>query len=191
MFEADSLRQALSTLGVLLEDRGLTFEIVAIGGGGLLLLGVIQRPTKDLDALALIEAGEYRVARPLPEDLREAIEDTADVLNLEKDWLNPSPTGQLKQGLPPGFPDRTTRHEFGGLIVHLADRYDQVCLKLYAAADSAPGSKHVKDLIDLDPSAREIRDAAEWVKRQDTGVEFASFVDAVIAHVEAAIRAKR
>ena len=67
MFEADSLRQALSTLGVLLKDRGVAFEIVAIGGGGLLLLGVIRRPTKDLDALALVEDGEYRLARPLPE----------------------------------------------------------------------------------------------------------------------------
>lgn len=190
MFEADSLRQALSTLGVLLADRGLTFEIVAIGGGGLLLLGVIQRPTKDLDALALVEAGEYHLARPLPKDLREAVEDTATVLNLAKDWLNPGPTDQLKQGLPPGFRDRTTRHEFGGIIVHLAGRYDQICFKLYAAADSAPGGKHVKDLIDLDPSPEEMRDAAAWVKQQDAGVELASFVGSVIAHI-GAIRAKR
>ena len=99
------------------------------------------------------------------------------MLNLAKDWLNPGPTDQLKQGLPPGFRERTTRHEFGGIIVHLAGRYDQICFKLYAAADSDPGSKHVKDLIDLDPSPEEMRDAAAWVKEQDTGVEFASFVD--------------
>jgi hypothetical protein len=185
MFEADSLRQALSTLGVLLADRGLSFEIVVVGGGGLLLLGVIHRPTKDLDALALVEAGEYQLARPLPRDLVEAVEDTATALGLAKDWLNPGPTDQLKQGLPPGFRDRTTRHEFGGLVVHLAARYDQICFKLYAAADNDPRSKHVEDLIDLDPSAEEMRDAAAWVKEQDTGVEFASFVDSVIAHVEA------
>lgn len=41
MFEADSLRQALATLGALLQDRGVAFEIVVVGGGGLLLLGVI------------------------------------------------------------------------------------------------------------------------------------------------------
>ncbi|MGE0547354.1 MAG: DUF6036 family nucleotidyltransferase [Kofleriaceae bacterium] len=190
MFAADSLRQALSVLGALLRDRGLTFEIVVVGGGGLLLLGVIQRPTKDLDALALVEAGQYQPARPLPKQLCEAVEDTAAVLNLATDWLNPGPTDQLKQGLPSGFRDRTTRHEFGGLIVHLASRYDQICLKLYAAADSAPGSKHVQDLIELDPSGDELLDAAAWVKQQDAGVEFASFVDSVIAHVEA-IRAER
>jgi len=184
MFEADSLRQALSTLGVLLADRGLVFEIVVVGGGGLLLLGVIQRPTKDLDALALVTDGEYEIARPLPTALREAVADTARVLDLATDWLNPGPTDQLKQGLPPGFRDRTTRHEFGGIIVHLAGRYDQVCFKLYAAADNGPGSKHVADLIDLAPSGAEIRDAAAWVKEQDAAVEFPAFVDAVVAHLE-------
>lgn len=190
MFQADSLRQALSTLGALLADRGLAFEIVAIGGGGLLLLGIIERPTKDLDALAIVEAGEYQIARPLPERLREAVEDTATALGLAKDWLNPGPTDQLRHGLPPGFRDRTTRHDFGGVVIHLAARYDQICFKLYAAADGAPGSKHVADLADLDPTSEEMRGAAEWVKQQDTGPEFASFVDSVIAHMEA-LRASR
>ena len=161
-----------------------------VGGGGLLLLGIIRRPTKDLDAIALVEDGEYQLARPLPDGLLEAVEDTASVLGLGNDWLNPGPTDQLKQGLPPGFRDRTTPHVFGGLIVHLAGRYDQICLKLYAAADHDPGSKHVKDLIELDPSADELREAAMWVKQQDAGAEFASFVDAVIAHLEA-LGAKR
>jgi len=177
-------------LGVLLSDRGRAFEIVAVGGGGLLLLGVIRRPTKDLDALALVVAGEYRLARPLPEDLREAVEDTARVLNLANDWLNPGPTDQLKQGLPAGFRERTTRHEFGGITVHLAGRFDQVCFKLYAAADADPRSKHVNDLLDLAPSPDELRDAAAWVKQQDAGAELASFVDSVVAHVET-FRARR
>lgn len=189
MFEADSLRQALSTLGVLLNDRGVAFEIVAVGGGGLLLLGVIRRPTKDLDALALVEDGEYQLARPLPDELRVAVEDTAAVLNLANDWLNPGPTDQLKQGLPPGFRGRTSRHEFGGITVHLAGRFDQICFKLYAAADHGPRSKHVADLIDLAPSPQEMHDASVWVKQQDAAVEFASFVDSVIAYVESS-RAK-
>lgn len=190
MFALDSLRHALSTLGLLLKDRGLTFEIVVVGGGGLLLLGIIRRPTKDLDALALVEAGEYQLARPLPNELREAVEDTASVLGLADDWLNPGPTDQLKQGLPAGFRDRTTRHDFGGLVVHLAGRFDQICFKLYAAADNGPGSKHVQDLIELDPDPQEFRDAAAWVKEQDAAPEFASFVYAVVAHVEN-VRAKR
>ena len=38
-------------LGELLADRGHAVELVAIGGGSLLLLGLIERPTKDLDSL--------------------------------------------------------------------------------------------------------------------------------------------
>jgi hypothetical protein len=185
MFEADGLRQALSALGAVLTDRGLAYEIVVVGGGGLLLLGIIQRPTKDLDAIALVEAGEYKLARPLPAAFREAIADTALALGLAEDWLNPGPTDQLRQGLPDGFRDRTTTHVFGGLIVQLAGRFDQICLKLYAAADSGPRSKHVRDLLDLDPSSEQLANAARWVKQQDAGSEFARFVDSVIAHIEA------
>jgi len=190
MFEADGLRQALAALGALLADRKLAYEIVAVGGGGLLLLGIIRRPTEDLDAVALVEGGEYKLARPMPPPLLEAIEDTAKALGLASDWLNPGPTDQLEKGLPAGFRDRTTIHIFGGITVHLAGRFDQICLKLYAAADSAHGSKHVRDLMDLAPTAAELSDAAAWVKNQDIGAEFPGFVDTVVAHVEASRAAR-
>ncbi len=183
MFELESLRLALTSLGVLLRDRGFTFEIVVVGGGGLLLLGVIKRPTKDVDALALVERGEYVTAKPLPAPLTRAIEDTAAVLGLDPTWLNPGPTDQLHFGLPDGFHDRTTRHEFDGLTIHLASRFDQVCLKVYAAADDAPRGKHARDLLDLDPSDADLEAAAHWVKKQDAGAEFPNIVDAVVGYV--------
>jgi len=55
------LDEALRTLGEVLEARGLTYEIVAIGGSALMLLGLIGRPTRDLDAPALVEDGSARV----------------------------------------------------------------------------------------------------------------------------------
>jgi len=42
------LEQALDMLGQLLEDRKQHCEVVAIGGGSLLLLGQTARPTRDL-----------------------------------------------------------------------------------------------------------------------------------------------
>ena len=36
-------------VGDLLTDRREPMEVVAIGGGSLLLLGLIKRPTRDLD----------------------------------------------------------------------------------------------------------------------------------------------
>ena len=184
MFAGDSLRNALKLTGALLADRGHEVEIVVVGGGALLLKNLIQRPTKDLDAVAIVERGKYLLARPMPEALREAIADAASVLGLDPTWLNPGPTDQLKQGLPEGFHNRTTALVFGGLRVQIAGRFDLICLKLYAAADHAPGSKHVADLIELDPTLEELCEAAVWVKGQDIGVEFPRFVDAVIDHVE-------
>lgn len=184
MLGADGLRSALAALGMLLLDRGFSYEIVVIGGGGLLLLGLIQRPTNDLDALALVEDGTYVVAKPLPEALREAIADVAAVQGLDTHWLDPRPTAQLEQGLPEGFSERTTRLVFGGLVINLAARADQIFLKLYAAADGDPKSKHVRDLIDLKPTEDELRVAAAWVKQQDASVDFGRFVDSVVAHLE-------
>lgn len=106
MFQADSLRQALGALGAVLTDRGLAYEVVVVGGGALLLVGGIRRPTRDVDALAIVEHGRYQLALPLPEPLREAIEDTALVQGLAPDWFNPGPTRQLEQGLRRVEPSR-------------------------------------------------------------------------------------
>ncbi|MEQ1736561.1 MAG: DUF6036 family nucleotidyltransferase [Rhodoglobus sp.] len=186
MFGANELRRALDVLGRILEDRGYSSEIVLIGGGALLLQGWITRPTKDLDALAVVDHGTYRSAKPFPALLQEAIEDTAPVVGMEPHWLNAGPTAQLDYDLPEGFRDRTTKVQFHALVIQLAGRFDLICLKLYAAADHDRRSKHVADLIALAPEPDEFARAAIWVKRQDAGPEFASFVDAVISHVEAA-----
>jgi hypothetical protein len=185
MFASDSLRRALDMVGALLADDGQTVEVVVIGGGALLLDGVIQRPTKDLDAVAIVEDDRYQTARPFPEPLREAVIAVADLLGLAADWFNGGPTSQLRQGLPDGFASRTRRIAFGGLTVQVAGRFDQICLKLYAAADHAPGSKHVADLRSLAATAEELRRAAIWVKTQDASPDFERFVDQVVEHLEA------
>jgi hypothetical protein len=172
-------------LGALLADRGHAFELVAIGGGGLLLLGIIERPTKDLDALALVEGDDYKFARPLPAALAEAVADTAAVLGLAADWLNAGPADQLIQGLPSGFRDRTETLVFGGLVVQLASRFDQICFKLYARVDGGRKSKHVSDLLALAATDAELSDASAWVKHQDIGTEFPRLVDDVVLHIKA------
>jgi hypothetical protein len=117
----------------------------------LLLLGLISRATADLDVVALIEAGRYIRPSALPEPLREAAADAAGVMGIRPDWINVGPAGLLDLGLPEGFAERTVEQRYGGLIVHLAGRRDQVFLKLYAATDQGPQSKHFQDLIALDP----------------------------------------
>lgn len=136
-------------------------------GSGLMLLGLVSRPTRDLDALALVEEGVYVSADPLPPSLAEAVASVGRTLGISEDWLNPGPTELLRFGLPEGFEQRVQRRSFGGLILHVAGRFDQVCFKLYAAVDQGVGSKHAADLQRLDPTPEELLTAARWSRTHD------------------------
>ena len=161
------LDEALKTLGEVLEARGLTYEIVAIGGSGLMMLGLVSRPTRDLDALALVEDGVYISADPLPPPLMDAVVSVGRTLGLSDDWLNPGPSELLRFGLPDGFEERVERRRYGSLTVQVAGRLDQICFKLYAAVDQGPGSKHAADLRRLEPTGEELLTAAHWSRTHD------------------------
>jgi hypothetical protein len=161
------LDEALATLGEVLEARGLTYEIVAVGGSALMLLGLVARPTRDLDALALVENDTYVPADPLPLPLEEAITAVGRALGLSDDWLNAGPTEILRFGLPAGFEQRVQRRSYGGLTLQVAGRLDQVYFKLYAAVDQGAGSKHAADLRRLEPTRGELLSAARWSRTHD------------------------
>ena len=166
------LEQALAVLGDLLTDRGHYYEVVAIGGGGLLLLGQIERPTKDLDLIALVEEDQLVSATPLPLGLLQAAEDVGRALDLGEGWLNVGPAVLLETGLPEGFQQRMQTRYYEGLTIHLAGRFDQICFKLYAAVDQGPDSKHFADLKHLNPSREELQTARCWCVTQDTSEPF-------------------
>jgi hypothetical protein len=172
-FSPTTLTEALETLGELLADRGHAIEVVAIGGGSLLLLDLIKRPTKDLDIVAIVRAGSYVTAKPLPDFLRDAVRDVAEVAGLAEDWLNPGPTTLLDFGLPAGFEHRVRTQRHGGLVLHIASRFDQICFKLYAFVDQEPRRKHAQDLRTLRPTPDELRAAAAWCRTQDPSEGFA------------------
>ena len=54
-------------------------------------------------------------------------------------------------------------------------RLDQICLKVYAAADAGPG-RHLEDLRELKPTAEEMEMAAGWVVKQDPSEGFRSLL---------------
>lgn len=105
----------METLGEVLQHRGQSAELAVIGGGSLLLSKLIERPTKDLDVVALVIAGAYQQAQPFPEFLTRAVQDVAAATGLRSDWLNAGPASQLALGLPTGFAERTTVRRFGAL----------------------------------------------------------------------------
>lgn len=100
MLSPSRLEESLAVLGESLEERGVAFELVAVGGGSLLLLGLISRPTADLDVVAFIEAGRYVKPSALPAELVDAARATARVMGIREDWINAGPAALLDLGLP-------------------------------------------------------------------------------------------
>jgi hypothetical protein len=168
----EALTQALVTLGALMEERGHSYDLVLIGGGALMLSGLIERPTKDLDVLARMELDNLVPAEPLPEPLQMAVRDVPEILDLDPAWLNGGPTSLLDQPLPSGFMGRLETRTFGGLTVRIASRVDQVAFKRYAAVDQGPRSKHVSDLRKLAPTSGELVAAANWCRTHDPSAGF-------------------
>ena len=179
------LETALQVLGQLLADRKFSYEVAAIGGGSLLLLGLIDRTTKDLDLVALVKDQELFSADPLPLPLLQAAEDVGKTLNLGKDWLNIGQASLFSMGLPPGFTERMHIRKYKGLTLYLADRFDQICFKLYASVDQGPQSKHFTDLLSLSPKPAELSQARNWCITQDVSENFANDITHVIEKINA------
>jgi hypothetical protein len=167
MLESAALDEALWTLGTVLQTRGNSYALVVVGGSSLLLLGLIDRPTRDLDVLGLVLPDRYMKLDVLPEPLAQAVADVGDALGLAHDWLNIGPASLLDFGLPAGFRDRVTVRRFSALELHISSRLDQVCFKLYAAVDHGPRSRHFDDLTSLAPSSEDLLFAARWTVTHD------------------------
>jgi len=162
---------ALAAVGEILEADGTRIEIVVIGGAALQVLGLVDRPTADVDVLAIVDHGRLRSADPLPARLSQAARRAAADFGLADDWLNPGPAGMLRWGLPGGFLTRTTTRAYGALSVHFASRFDQIHFKLFAFADQG-GGRHEADLRALHPTHDELVEAAAWARTQDPSPGF-------------------
>jgi len=122
--------------------------------------------------VALLDGGELKPAKPLPEHVVEARNAVAADFGVDEGWLNAGPGDLLRWGLPEGFVERLTRRDFGAaLTVHLASRLDQIHFKLYALVDQGVG-RHEEDLRALAPTPDELRAAARWTVTQDPSEGF-------------------
>lgn len=150
-------------------------EPCVIGGTALMMLGLADRPTKDIDVVALADstsgALRVRTAKPLPDALLTAVRAVAVQFAIESTWLNAGPADLVDWGLPEGFAQRLMAVEYGhALRVHFASRVDQICFKAYAAADVA--GRHLTDLIALSPTEDEMELAFRWAVTQDPSAGF-------------------
>jgi hypothetical protein len=162
-----TLGRAVESLGDLLKARGQSFDLAVIGGAALILLGLVQRTTADLDVVGIVRGERLESAAPLPDALADAVADVAHELGLDEKRLNNEPTAQLRLGMPEGFLQRTISRSHGGVTLRFASRLDQIHFKLNAAVDRWPSTKHFADLQQLRPNAEELRAAAQWVRSQE------------------------
>lgn len=183
---------ALAALGDRLEALGATeTDIVIVGGAALIMLGVIERATRDVDlvALGIREADSSTLSlvksRPLPEPLITAARGVSRDLGLNADWLNDGPADLLDCGLPEGFDERLTTRRYGPkLVAHFASRVDLIFLKVYAAADTGVG-RHTQDLRALQATPEELLAGARWALTQDSSEGFKCLLIALLSYFDA------
>ena len=178
--DAKQADELLSALGEQLQATAAAFELVVIGGSALLALGLVDRPTSDIDVVALFRGEALDSADPLPGALVAARDRVARDFSLPERWLNAGPSSLLDFGLPEGFMDRVVTRTYGpNLTVHFAGRFDQIHFKLYAAVDQGAG-RHEADLRALDPTPTELIAAAEWARTHDPSPGFAGSLRAAL-----------
>lgn len=184
----NTLNKAFSTLGALLEDEtNAQINIVVCGGSSLISTNLVNRTTKDVDIVAMLDSNENIVeAQPLPEALLKAAGKVAASMLLPEIWLNNGPRSIVNPrlpnfGLPEGFSKRLKKQAYGTkLNVYFLDRIDQIFFKLFAAVDLGGPGRHLDDLNSLSPTDDELIAAAQWVKIQDPSESFAEMMKTML-----------
>lgn len=185
MLDDSKLLQALDELGRTLTDRRLRFHVAIVGGSALLLQGLRDRPTQDVDVVAVSQDGAAPTSQvELPKALLDAAADVATTLGLNApDWLNAGCVAIIGDRMPEGFLPRAQVRVFhDGLVVSVLGRMDLVRLKLYAASDEGPGSWHVDDLRAMRATTEEIANAQEWIALSTS--QHPGFLEDVVATLE-------
>ncbi len=177
------LEELFSALGDHLERAVSPFSIVVVGGASMAALGLIERTTKDVDVIASahFDKGEFHLSRatPFPDSFLEAIQRVARDFGLPDEWLNGVIDKQWNTGLPPGLSEHIEWRTYSALKVGFVGRGGLIPLKFFAVVDQGSNSKHWQDLLALQPTGGEIKEAASWVRSQDEGLEFKDFVNQV------------
>lgn len=165
------LVQFLNALGVIYEQLGGSpLNLGVCGGAGLIMTGLLDRSTKDVDTLFPV---------PWPPLFSEAAKIVARTYGLPENWINSGPASLTPMGLPHGFMERAEVMTFGPrLTIHFASRLDQIFFKVYAAADR--GGYHVDDLLALNPTSEEILAAAKWCQTHDVSEGFSQVLKSML-----------
>ena len=166
--------EMLTALGSVLEDEGIDpVDIVVCGATALLLQGIIDRPTRDIDGLGLVveEDGSLVLRKPLmSSEFNAAVERVGTLFHEGRLWFSTAAiTLYDDTELPPDLVDRAQIRRYGTrLTIRLCSRPHLICLKMWAAI--VRGEPDTGDLVAMKVSREEGEAAAAWCLEQDSGV---------------------
>ena len=160
--------QTLTRFDAFLATRGLELDAVVIGGAALVLLGVVDRVTRDCDVL------QPDLPLPIAEAaIAFAVETRKGGDELADDWLNNGPSALIK-ALEPGWEGRVVRLFTGrALRLSVPGRSDLLCSKLWALCDRLTD---FDDCVALAPSAAELAAVLPWLEVQDLNPDWPQHV---------------
>jgi len=152
-------------------------ELVVCGGAALIISRLVSRSTHDVDIIAIAHMKgssiQFLKTTRLPRCFKALVTEIGLELGIVGDWLNFAASPLLEFGLPVGIATRLKTKSYGPcLTIYLISRLDQVSLKTYAAMDPQQGERHLSDLLDLKPSAQEVRTAVAWLVGKKVSKQF-------------------
>jgi hypothetical protein len=160
--------EVIEQFDLYLNQKGIFFEAIAIGGGALSIMGIISRETQDIDILD----------PKIPDNVYQASVEFAKLqcistTNLKENWLNNGPDS-LKGFLREGWYLRLeTLYSGKAIKLNTLGRIDLIGTKLLAYCDRGTD---LKDCLDLNPSIVEINELLPWLKNYDLNPDWPLYV---------------
>lgn len=156
--------QMLAALGEVLEKQNAKIvDIVVCGGMALVLQGMTDRRTRDIDGLGLVvdNGGTLKLKKPLVgKQFSDAVERVGAVYGEGKNWFGfAAIVLHDDTTLPAGLVKRAMVKQYGSRL-RLCSRQDMVCLKMWAALNRS--GPDMGDLMDMGTSEEEAEAGFKW-----------------------------
>jgi len=148
------MKAILERFDEFLLQRKLMFETTVVGGAALVMMGVVNRATKDVDCLTPV----------IPLQITNAIKEFAKNEKLEEDWFNSGPAS-LAKDLPAGWQGRRVPLFRGkALVLITLGRLDLLRAKIFALLDR---QQDLNDCLAMKPRPDELRTCYPWLRERD------------------------
>jgi len=161
-----TVKVVLDRFDAFLQRRGFVYETTVIGGAALIVMGITNRRTKDVDCLT----------PSIPLEIARAAKDFANSevdLGLDQNWFNNEPAS-LANDLPAGWQGRRVPLYRGkALVLITLGRMDILRAKIFAYLDR---QKDLDDCIALKPLPGEVMECYPWLKERDANPDWPEYV---------------